>query len=1231
MKKLWKRALSIIVFATLIIGAVFSNTTPIATATKNEEMNEWVLYSSDKGMDFEKLGDGLTVSVNSAGVVLPSTASKYTLALQLILDIKDDNALAALKEGYLELAQDTCDVSEIYWPMSSASLKKGVNEIQYLLREGLNFPGEGALFDLTKEINWFRIFTTSDASGGAATLLEAKLVDISEPGLAFGETDTYLQLSKPLKQTPEAIEVSVKMDAAEAEQPEDTTPEWILMSAGEDMNTAVSNIKDLRDATYRQTATTGVVAAGESGPEVGTNYSKIMVQNDGENGGKFGFCSAYQGVKTPNIPSEYTKDDLAVAFWIWSPDGTALPNGVIALSSNGWSGDQEIRWYVHDTVNQNLKAGWNYVQLNLNKGVAEGANSFDYTKMNYMFWHSDGNFWTTEKEVRITDVKLVVKPEAEIEQIGTILAAGEQLSTAMGNIANVHGNYIQEISSGTVATEGQGPEIGTKYSISVVKVDGANGGRFGFWAGNNVVQTPNIPTKYEQSDLYVSFWLYSSDGANLPGGAFVLTNDNWAGANEMRWWADAYINPNLKAGWNYIELGLGEGQYSQLNGSFDYTKINHAYWYSDGAAWTSEKEIYITDINLIGKSEENSAPAKPSIAVKASEVDAATLSGNQMIFSNTNSKDKEKYALYITEKGYVALHWGDTQYVLENCDVRTGEWVDIKVIRNGEGKIEFYINNQLKAISNEAEPNTLGTFTTAHCIGADAKGGQLFDGRISELHIYGNEKATDVLGDWALKGDIQYVLNTMKDSSENENNAIFKGTRAEDWIDYDKTQYDFLYNEDGEEDYWSIMFIPDIQNLTQTVHGYDQVWYKMADWIVENLESENVKHIIGAGDSTWDNLDGDYAIAREGFDKFTNLVSWSNMVGNHEYNWAVDGRDSTRYQQYFGNEYIASTAASGSYVGCFDDPAGLTTTENSYYRFSVNGVKWMVLQLEYFPRLSVLEWAEGIARNYPEDNIILTTHGYIDGNGDYITSGNPQGINGGNGSDGADYLGTTTEPIWNTYLKDCKNIKVILCGHSTNGTGAIVEKYETNTNGDKVPVLMINSQDKDLSEPGKDTAYFDYDPLGMISILRFSADGSQVAVQYYAPKYEKSFSPTDKNGKRNSNAITLTFDTKKCSHTNTTVVVNQNNADVEKEGYTGDIYCKDCDTILTYGSAIPAKVQEDIPGEDEVIPQPEQEEEQKIESPVTGDNAQVILWFGFLLAAGFVTISLLRRQKGEWQ
>ena len=1170
MKIIWKRVLSLVCILALVVGVVLSGATPVANASDEDEVREWVLYSDSTGAAFEPLEEGLMVSKSDTNVQLPDTVIKQDLTLQLKLDIKDDDALAALKGGFVELAQETCDVSEIYWNLKDFDLKVGVNEYQLPLTSAYNFPGTGELFDLTKEINYFRIFTVENANGGAATLLEIKLVDISEPGLLFGETDTYLQLSHPLDSVPKVIEASVKMDAVEVEEEEEVeenVPEWTLMSAGEQINTAIADIRADRGEIYCQTATSGTVTEGEEGPAVGTNYTKVLVQKDGENGGRFGFCAKYKGVTTPVIPTEYTKNDLAVAFWIYSPDGTALPNGVISLSSNGWSGDQELRWFVHETVNKNLKAGWNYVQLDLDKGIAEGANAFDYNNINFMFWHTDGNFWTEEREVRITDIKLVIKPEQTTEKIATLLTAGDQMNAAMTNIMNVHGNYVQEISTGTVESSENGPEVGTVYSKSVVKVDGTNGGRFGFWAGNNVVTTPTIPEKYKQSDLYVSFWLYSPDGVALPGGAFVLTNDNWAGANEMRWWTDSFINPNLKTGWNYIELGLGSGQYSELNGNFDYTKINHAYWYSDGTAWTSEKEIRITDINLIGKSTESgeNTPIIPKIAVESVEVNSASLTENQMIFSNTNTMDVPAYALYVTADGEAAFLWGTTQYTLKNIDVRTGNWVDIKVVHNEDNKIEFYIDGNLKATSTASEMDVLGEFTIAHCIGADVSGSQIFDGRIAELHLYSDVEATDIIGDWALKGDIQYVLKSMPDKSANDNIAVFRGSRAQDWLDYE-IDSDFLG-----EDYWSILFIPDIQNLTQDIHGYDQVWYQMADWIVENLETENVKHVIGAGDSTWDNLDSDYAIARKGFDKFTNLVSWSNMVGNHEYNWAVDGRDSSRYQEYFGKEYISGSGAADTYVGCFDDPAGLTTTENSYYRFSVNGVKWMILQLEYFPRISVLEWAEEVARNYPEDNIILTTHGYIGGSGNYITSGNPQGINGGDASDGADFLGATTEPIWNTYLKDCENIKMILCGHSTNGTGAIVEKYETNVNGDRVPVLMINAQDMDLSEPGKDTAYYDYDALGMISILRFSADGTKAAVQYYSPQYDKSFSPEDLNGARNSNGITITFDTEICSHINTTIVVNQNNEDIGKEGYTGDTYCKDCDTVVAYGLWIPAK------------------------------------------------------------
>ena len=122
---------------------------------------------------------------------------------------------------------------------------------------------------------------------------------------------------------------------------------------------------------------------------------------------------------------------------------------------------------------------------------------------------------------------------------------------------------------------------------------------------------------------------------------------------------------------------------------------------------------------------------------------------------------------------------------------------------------------------------------------------------------------------------------------------------------------------------------------------------------------ENIAKTFGVEFNEAVKIAFDY-LTPNGFDTFTSSVSWSNMIGNHDYVWNNNYRDSAKYNANFGLDYIASTGASSTYKGSYDDPSGVSGVENSYYTFSVNGVKWMILQLEYYPRQSVLTWANSI-------------------------------------------------------------------------------------------------------------------------------------------------------------------------------------------------------------------------------------------------------------------------------
>lgn len=1377
MKKNMKRTIAIVSAFALILGCSLTGIWQIVKAENSSNVKEWTIYEDSNGMILSKnAAGGFEVAKNDVNINLPEGMQKENLALYIKLKIADSDALASMKEAYVELAQETSDISEINWYLGKQDLKVGTNEIQLKLSEATNYPGTGASFSVEKTIRYFRVYSITNAGAGQATLYEVKLLDITEAGLVFGETDTYLQLSETLTKTPQTIEASIKKEAIENR--------WTIRPA--------SNASFY----YGLTASNAQTGEGDA-PGAGVTYAEVNVPayTSGDTG-KFGFEQSFE----VNIPSVYKTENLALSFWFYSSIGGKLPVGNIELTSSGGPDQEELAWDPNDKID--LKLGWNYVELKLN-GTNTTTGEFDLSSVNYMRWYTDDAVSariTTDTTYRITDVKLIVqetKEEAVTEwtlrgadttnfwyglqpsmnavdgtesgpeagknfaqvivpaydanlnesgmfgfaqnftsidlsayskdqlavafwlysSTGDTLPAGQieltsgggpdaqelawdpsvkinvtkgwnyvelklnEFNTATGGDIDLSSvNYlrwytdagskltkqttfaitdIEIVTTGNASAkwtirsaEGTGfwyglqpitstvqsPEGGTSYAQVTVPAYDTNiseSGKFGFAHSFNSLDFSD----YEKKDLAISFWLYSSTGGKLPVGNLELTSSGQPDKEELAW--DLNHNRQLHVGWNYIELKLSES--NTTTGEIDLSDVNYLRWYTDdavSAALRTETMFRITDVKVIAL---NPKPAQTGYRVSVTEnVNTESLSYNEMIFSNTNiAGETTPYALFVTAKGHPALLWGTTQYTL-NYDVCTGKWVDIAVVRDNDGYINFYINSEFVAKSESVASDILGKPVTAHCVGADGLGGQVFHGRIADVRVWedarteveikenlvqkeGNSSnglhagTEGLLGSWFLVGDIQFVLETMPDTSKYSNTAVFRGTRADDWIDYDKTQYDFLYDENGDENYWSIVFIPDIQNLT--TGAYTEKWYAMADWIADNVETENIKHVIGAGDSTWNNLDWEYEFAKNGFDKFTDKVSWSNMVGNHDYVWGTTSRDSSMYQDYFGKVYIQSTEAGSTYVGCYADPDNLTTTENSYYRFSVNGVKWLILQLEYHPRLSVLEWAEDILEKHSEDNVILTTHEYIDGSGKYGQE-HMDFINDTAEGDGQNYLGLDTSVMWGTYFQEHSNIKLILCGHSGNGTGAIVTRMETNSVGDEVQALMINAQDKDMDD-GSDSAYYTNRALGMLSILRFSADGKRAAVQYYAPDDDKSFSPIDLNGNRNSNEITLAFDVETCSHTNTTILVNQNDAAAGKDGYTGDTYCKDCDTILKKGELIPATPKKEDVKEDT-------RETEKTSNPGTGDSWNPIAWSLLLIGSVFVALYVMKKnRKGE--
>jgi len=713
---------------------------------------------------------------------------------------------------------------------------------------------------------------------------------------------------------------------------------------------------------------------------------------------------------------------------------------------------------------------------------------------------------------------------------------------------------------------------------------------------------------YDTLAVYVRMTLSESAAVALEaGGTLEIGTAMGTNGTQIRWSTAAR---GWKAGENEVLFRFAQATGTELDMTkkWNWFSMSSNALESNGTATIHEVAVVDATEGGIEFGADNtylqlSSPltATPNTIEASVRVDpaAALTAARYAIFSSRGSDDAQPIALSMLADGKLRFQWGVDKVFEVNCDVRTGEWVDIAVVRNMTDK-KFYVyldGVQKGTFDATGTPNIVPT--VPHAIAADADGSAVFKGGVADVRVWsdvrteqeirdnrvdktGNREngiaanAEGLLGNWYLVGTAEYVLDVQKDGSLGKNDAKFRGPRADDWVDYE------IPTDVIGEDYYTMVFIPDTQELCTGT--FTDEWMAAAQWIADNIESENIVHVIGAGDNTWTDDTAQWQRIKAGWELFTHKVSWSNMTGNHDYpgsctptdNPDYTERNTSKYNLYFGQQYILSTAAKETYVGSFADNYnvyGVTADqngkyqgmENSFFRFTVNGVRWMILQLEYHPRVSVINWANEILAQYPDDNVILTTHAYIGAdNGRYSTHWMPYtksdalmgGYIGELMPSATPWPGGSEQPIWTHVIAKNDNVKMLLCGHDGTSDGHVLTRWDENEAGNVVPQVMINAQDLDIS-------YFQGQALSMLGLLRFSADGTKCEIEYYSPWHDATYHPS------NTHMLSLSLNVKPCDHP-TTEPRDKVEPTCTTDGHEAGVWCTACEWFVEGGAKLPA-------------------------------------------------------------
>lgn len=442
---------------------------------------------------------------------------------------------------------------------------------------------------------------------------------------------------------------------------------------------------------------------------------------------------------------------------------------------------------------------------------------------------------------------------------------------------------------------------------------------------------------------------------------------------------------------------------------------------------------------------------------------------------------RKNYVWEIDIYGRLGFTWGNeaVHTFSDSANLADGLWHHIALVRTNT-EFTYYLDGEVEGVYNaETSANTMpytynigssNLYNNSVPLEGYIKQVTIYEGAITQEQVQSDMNNTDInadtanarlLANWNLGAywTQRFVNSTAPNSPIAELHSFDKFIEA----DYSFGEYDYTF-----------AIFPDIQIMT---NFNPERLNNQIQWLVDNKEELNVQFAMFVGDlSDYGQREYLYERAASAMSRLDNKIPYCFVPGNHDY----DDNANTRSQVYFNTHFPYSKHSQlPGFGGAYEEGS----MANSYYTFEVGGgIKYLVINLEYKPRLSVLRWANVVAEAHPDHRIIMETHSYLTGAGEF--SGGANVANEGNGG----------KTIFSEFMVKHPNVFFGVGGHENNDEP--VHRVEYGVHGNKITSMLCDVQVSTFNGEGA---------LDVFMLVHVNEKNKTMNFMYYSPMHNKVY------------------------------------------------------------------------------------------------------------------------------